>query len=51
MIEPTRVTRAPTPLVTAASHASGPPSRAAATATDERTFDVPIRLSLAHSGA
>jgi len=51
MSEPTRATRAPTPLVTAASRASGPPSHAAATATDERTFDVPIRLALAPSGA
>jgi hypothetical protein len=51
MSKPTRATRAPTPLVTAASRASGPPSHAAATATDERTFDVPIRLALAPSGA
>jgi len=50
-LEPTRATRAPTPLVTAAAGVSTlPPSRAAAHA-DERTFDVPIRLTLAHSGA
>jgi hypothetical protein len=36
-LEPTRATRAPTPLVTATPA--------------ERTFDVPIRLALAHSGA
>ena len=49
--EPTRATRAPTPLVTTAANVSTlPPSRAAAPA-DERTFDVPIRLALAHSGA
>jgi hypothetical protein len=51
-LEPTRATRAPTPLVTTTT--GGPassPSRAAATSTDERTFDVPIRLVLAHSGA
>jgi hypothetical protein len=50
-LEPTRATRASTPLVTtAASVSTLPPTRAAASA-DERTFDVPIRLTLAHSGA
>jgi hypothetical protein len=50
-LEPTRATRVPTALVTtAASVSTLPPSRAAALA-DERTFDVPIRLTLAHSGA
>jgi hypothetical protein len=49
-IEPTRATRAPTPLVTTASNASQAPSRAVASAADERTFDVPIRMALAPTG-
>jgi hypothetical protein len=49
--EPTRATRAPTPLVTAVPGAPPSPSRVAASATDERSFDVPIRLALAHSSA
>lgn len=50
-IEPTRATRAPTPLVTTTSAASAPPPTRAASSNDERSFDVPIRLALAHSGA
>jgi hypothetical protein len=50
-LEPTRATRTPTPLVTTASYPpTSQPSRVAASA-DERTFDVPIRLALARSGA
>jgi hypothetical protein len=50
-LEPTRATRAPTPLViSSANEPAVPPSHATSSA-DERTFDVPIRIALAHSGA
>lgn len=50
-LEPTRATREPTPLVTTTANVSALPQSRAVAPSDERTFDVPIRLALAHSGA
>ena len=50
-VEPSRATRAPTPLVTAAASVSILPQPRATASGDDRTFDVPIRLALAPAGA
>ncbi len=51
IVEPSRATRAPTPLVTPAASVSTLPQSRAAAPGDDRTFDVPIRLALAPAGA
>jgi hypothetical protein len=48
--EPSRATRAPTPIVSPAADVPTLP-QPRATSGDDRTFDVPIRLALAPAGA